>query len=119
MAASKTFANNAVLTANDLNTYVNPSTAAHVPYAFAAGEFDMPSIAAGAVSSGTIGLPSGRFTQPPIVVVTVGNYRIIAAIGTITTTTASYVLYNPSSAAGGSAKCRWTAIQMTPTNAAG
>lgn len=120
MPARKTFANNAVLPAADLNTYVNPSTAAHVPDAVAAGTAGIPPGNAG-VQSGpfAVAFPAGRFTQPPIVTATTNNTRLVACVSGVTQHGFNLFVGNWSPGAHGSSLAYWTAVQMTPTAANG
>jgi len=121
MASSKTFASGAVLTAADLNTYVNPSTAAHVPYAVAAGTTVSITLSAATDSSGvTVTFPTGRFTAAPIVQVTpqATTAGLWATVANVTATGCTVYLHARASATT-SATVGWTATQMTTTNGAG
>jgi len=122
MASSKTFASGAVLTAADLNTYVNPSTAAHIPYAVAAGSVTAAIPAAAADGTVvTVALPAGRFTVAPTVVPgVVASGGVWATVVTVTTTNFTVRLHAAAALPSGySATITWTATQMTTTTAAG
>ncbi len=119
MPARKTFANNAVLPASDLNTYMNPSTAAHVPDAVTALTFSIPAVGAGAVATIDIPLPTGRFTQPPIFVAMSNHYRITCHRVSSTTDLARVQVFNNTSVAAPATAGVLIAMQMTPTSAPG
>lgn len=89
------------------------------PYAEAAGTIAVPNILGGGKGDVVINLPAGRFTVAPIVVASAGNYRLTAAVGVTTTTTAAVSLFNTSTTAPAGSVATWHAVQMTPTSAAG
>lgn len=63
--------------------------------------------------------PAGRFTQPPIVIPTTDQSRVIAVAANITVNGFDLYLTNVTSGASGNGQLRWFAKQMTPTSAAG
>lgn len=122
MAASKTFVSGSILTAADVNTHLNPSTAAHVPYAVAAGTMTVAGTGATTAST-TAPLPAGRFTLVPIVTPTTWSSVYIAFRAGGTSSTQVEVGIRRFDGApipsGASVNVTWHAVQMTPTSAAG
>lgn len=122
---SKIFANDEILTAEDVNEHLNPFTAAHIAYAVAAGTFTAPAlVSANSSESYTIPLPPGRFTQTPLVFAinqfasgASGSRFIVGARGE-STTQATLSVANLSSNPR-RPELHWFAIQMTPDSAQG
>lgn len=116
----KQFSEGEVLTHSDVNDALNPTTADHLAYAEAAGTFQI-TYRGGTAATASVAFPAGRFTQPPIVVVTIqsaaGNtaQQIVRAYSASTTGFTVAVL----KAAGGTlptsgwAPISWVAIQMS------
>lgn len=100
--------------------YVSPS-AGGTPYAMAAGVWSPGSIAAGASATSTpaISFPANRFTVAPLITVTPNTSRLTASYNAVTATSLTLVADNWTSARANGAAFHWTAIQMTPTSAAG
>lgn len=105
-----------------------PATPA-VPYATSAGTvagFSAGSLAAGTSINSAVTFPSGRFTQPPKVNVTLstgpgGSQYLVPRALNATATGFTIYVYNlgPSTAAFSGLSVDWTAVQMTATSAAG
>lgn len=110
MATRKTFARGEILTAQDVNDYLNPSTADHLATAVAAGTTEITG-ELGKSTISHINFPPGRFTEPPIVTTTI--YSKSGSVGwnppRIASVTASGfdVLTNH-----GSSAINWIAVQM-------
>lgn len=115
MPASKTFTSGSTLPAADINTYLNPSTADHIPAATAAGTAATPALAAGAGlgSAVIVNFPAGRFTTPPVVVASTAQYRVVASTQLVTTTQAFFYLFNNTTGAAGASTLHWIAVQMS------
>ena len=112
MTARVTFTNGNVLKASDLT-----NSFTYLPYAMESGV--TPTAITG---SGSISFTSGRFTQPPIVIVTAvsgNNTATSVTIGTVTTSSAAVYIWSGTSASTSAKVLHWTAIQMTSTTAAG
>lgn len=91
------------------------------PFAVCAG---FASIGAVPANSTTAALnqtfPAGKFTQPPVLVLTTTETRLQPAFANVTTTGFQlYLQNNTSGASSGSGTVTWHAIQMTPAAAAG
>lgn len=85
----------------------------HLPWAMAAGQADLPA------SYTTVTLPSGRFTQAPMVVIQAITGNAGSSINpTPTTSSFSAVLVNASGTAQ-SGTIQWHAVQMTSASGAG
>ncbi|WP_130864640.1 hypothetical protein [Acidipropionibacterium timonense] len=65
----KTFTRGEVLTSDDVNNALNPTTADHIPYAIATGTVTVTISASGTSGTGSITFPSGRFTSAPTVII--------------------------------------------------
>lgn len=92
-----------------------------VAFAEAAGVWaTAPSVPAAGNVNTSITFPTGRFTQPPIVVVTAGNARLTCSAENVTATsfTLSASNWSPAAAAA-NIPIRWHAVQMTKAAAAG
>ncbi|WP_402843808.1 DUF859 family phage minor structural protein [Microbacterium sp. GXS0129] len=98
----------------DENNYVR------LPAAMAAGEVAHGAVGGNAGVSVTVTLPSGRFTQTPIIQLTSQSQQTLT-LATITrsTTSVSIRVSNWATTASGSGSIGWTAIQMTEGSAAG
>lgn len=105
-----------------------PATPA-TPYAWSAGTvagFSAGSLAAGTSISSAVTFPSGRFSQPPKVNVTLstgpgGSVYLVPRALLATATGFSIYVYNlgSSTVAFSGLSVDWTAVQMTSTSAAG
>lgn len=94
-----------------------------VPWAQAAGVFSVAPLAAGATQTIAITFPVGRFTVPPIMsapMVAVSSAAFVTSVTDITTAGANLrVSHKDGSSASLTYTGHWTALQMTPTSAAG
>ena len=110
MTARVTYTNGNVLNASDLtNGFL------YLPYAMESGTVT-------GTGTATINFTSGRFSTPPIVLLTVvsgNNTATSATLGTVTSSTAPVNIWTGTSASTTSKTIHWTAIQMTSTTAAG
>lgn len=91
------------------------------PFAVASGVSTVSaSVAANTGVSLPIAYPTGRFTVPPIVVASADSngYGFASAAGS-TTGGCTLRYYNPTASVHTNCKVHWTAVQMTPTSAAG
>lgn len=85
------------------------------------------SVAANGIVGTSITFPAGRFTQPPIVTFSIGGFVSFSALvfpkhpSSVTTSGATLNVINASggTATWASLPLTWTAVQMTPTSAAG
>lgn len=93
----------------------------HYGWAMSAGKYSFASVAGADSLTVTISLPGGRFTQPPVVVVsassTVPQLRQVSP-SNVTSTSFDLTYYNAGSSATG-ILVHWWAVQMTPSNASG
>ena len=116
----KTFVPNEILTADDVNDALNPTTADHIPRAVAA---NLESIACSAGSTGTqtsvatfdIDYPPGRFSSAPVVTVHLQNTYLCRSMVAVVTSRSSsgfsgtiYSSGTPAVTVG----LAWHAIQM-------
>lgn len=95
---------------------------AGVGYAQAAGTATFQTaIASGANATVAVSLPEGRFTQPPVIVVSTNQERIIATARNVSTSGFNLGLINwhGSASSGAPIIASWYAIQMTSGNAEG
>lgn len=90
------------------------------PHAMAAGAAAIGIVGAN-VSAGPFAqtFPTGRFSVAPVVTVTTDQARIIAVAADVTATGFNLYLQNVTGTASANGNLRWTAVQMTPTSAAG
>jgi hypothetical protein len=90
------------------------------PYAITAGSASIGIVTAGN-TSGPFGqtFPAGRFTQPPIVLLSTDQTRVTAVAANIVASGFNLYLGNYSTGNSANGNVYWTAIQMTPTTAAG
>lgn len=123
MPTRKTFAADEILTAADVNTYLNPETSATIPARFAAGQASIPSAAATS-STVTVTFPTNRFDVAPIVIVipysgpVLGNRQI--RVTSRTATQAVLAVHTSDGANITTAQTvYWIAVQMTGTAAEG
>ncbi|MDU7361226.1 MAG: hypothetical protein E7L00_08485 [Propionibacteriaceae bacterium] len=121
MAASKTFARGEILTAQDVNDYLNPSTAEHIPSAMAAGRASVTipkGFTQGKSANVTITFPPGRFSQIPALTVTVWmgtSYAFVGVIDSITKDRAVVSVVAPISwsiEAATTVSMFWIAVEM-------
>lgn len=111
----KTFRPGEVLTAEDVNNALNPSTADHVPRAVAA---DVTLInATGSPTSQYVALPAGRFTDAPVVTISLNGstgQEHLYHVKTTSPTKNGFTIHLFALAGAGSATLRahWHAIQM-------
>jgi hypothetical protein len=116
----KSFVPNEILTADDINATCNPTTADHMPYAMAAGRVGI--VINGSSASATINFPPGRFTAAPLIFpIHRENIRVILRIPSSSSTSAliSVATADNSTVSNFNLTVDWSAIQMTPTSAAG
>lgn len=94
------------------------------PMAIAAGIAALP-VSTTFATSAAVTFPVGRFTQAPVVGATLvsgagGTTKYIPRAYSVTTTGMTVACYTADAAVAGTATAlHWTAIQMTPTSAAG
>ena len=115
----KTFVDNAVLTAAEINNNLNPTTADHIPYAAAAGALSA-GFASQFRSRITVNLPSGRFTVAPVAMAAVSSQDCYVTVVSATSTTVTIdVTRRDFVAWTGTIYGSWIALQMTATAANG
>lgn len=109
----KVFATDEILSASDVNEHLNPTTAEFIPYATETGVLTLVGDGS-SFKTDTVQLTPGRFTQPPIVVVTSTNSLYFAYVYGITTTSFSAGLRHYSDTTWALTRSlNWVAIQMT------
>ena len=122
MADQKTFASGEVLTAEDVNTHLNPSTADHIPYAQAVGVVEITGNGTTAATA-SVPMPPGRFTVTPAVTPTPTTNSLFAAYIIANSSTESAVTIGVRHINAQSfdypVSVTWHAIQMTPNSAEG
>lgn len=101
----------------------------NIPFAQSAGVqtgFSAGSHAAGGVVSTSVSFPAGRFSQAPLVTVSLstapsGSAYLVARVGSVTTSGFTMQIYNTGTAAASytGVSVNWAAIQMTAAAAAG
>lgn len=113
---------------DDIRTFVGPPGASRQPLAVATGSVTISGtgVAAGSGVSVTATFPVGRFTVPPIVTASMtsapgGSQNLVARAINATTSSVTVYLYNTGATAATWTPLAvgWTAVQMTPTSAAG
>lgn len=119
MANAKTFANDEILTAQDVNTHLNPSTADHIPYAMAAGEVTVPVAGDPRQGNKDVTFPPGRFTVPPVVTTSVNHAYYSHSSNNVSTVGFNAYVDTSRNSTISSTVVRWTAVQMTPNSAEG
>lgn len=113
----KTFQDNEILTASDVNNALNPTTADHIPRAVATGR-DLVPAPANDVGTLQVSFPTGRFSSPPTVVASIeGTSRytgsMSANVNNITATSFELVMANNNTSTGfPTVPVRWIAVQM-------
>jgi hypothetical protein len=88
---------------------------AALPFAEWVGTASLPAIAAGGFSTIQVNFPAGRFTQPPICVVTANNSNVLATCGGATTAKVDVVGREYQAGTSGGTVVYVMATQMTPT----
>ena len=87
------------------------------PFTFAAG---VGSVTFGSANvSFNVAMPAGRFTAPPIVTMLTRSSNYGTKFSAIATTVTNISVLGTDGQAGLSVPYQWTAVQMTPTSAAG
>ena len=108
----------------DPNKTVTPATlrnSKNIPWAMAAGVANLPAIAAGQTGSTTVTLPSGRFSQAPLITMTprtsVPHQR---ASGDFARSATSFsIIQHNGAGSAGFAGVNWIAVQMSSGNSSG
>lgn len=115
----KSFVPNEILTADDLNSTCNPTTADHIPYAVADGAVSAGQ-RTGAYYTQKVAFPAGRFTRPPTVTATssagqaAGASNIIVTIGNVSASGFDLTFWAVNGSLGsGWCQANWQAIQMS------
>lgn len=90
------------------------------PYAMAAGVATVSGVTANGGAAVAVTFPVGRFTQPPMTMVTgSSNGYSAGSMFTATTTGFSGKYYNPTASVPTSTSIQWIAVQMTASSGAG
>lgn len=120
MAESKTFRTTEVLTADDVNRHLNPSTAEHIPYAMAAGVVEVTGPGNAPNAAAPVTFPAGRFTQPPVVTATTRSSSMIPYISSPDASGfGAGVRHYQGSNFSSTIEVHWVAVQMTPHTSEG
>jgi hypothetical protein len=91
----------------------------NVPFASWFGIANLPAIAAGGFSQVQCNFPAGRFTVPPIVVVTANNSNVLATCGGATAASVQIVGREYQAGSSGGTVVYVHAFQYSPTAASG
>jgi len=94
-----------------------------LPFAIAAGTANVPgNLSSGTTADVSVTLPSGRFTQPPLIIVQSGTVRLVTQVDPSTTTATGFTFRAGNFSGGGqtaASVATWIAIQRLSSGGAG
>lgn len=101
MAKLKTFTDDEILTAEDLNDAFDAVTVG--------GVVSVPAIASGANATVAVAFPAGMFPSAPVVVCTPANGRLNVGLSNLSASGVTLTFFNWTSSGAGATTAHWTA----------